>query len=172
MIRMKAVFASVPEWLLEQRREIGIDHLDEMWNGELHLVAMPEPIADYVTTELASALTYLLNGKLAVRTRTRIGDERDFRVPDVVVMRDETPAVVIEMLGEHEEARDKLPFYAAHGVAEIWLVDPAARTVELHRAIDGGTVAVAGTRSPTLGITVQTIEGRLQLTGGDQILDV
>jgi Uma2 family endonuclease len=169
---MKAVFASVPEWLLEQRRDIGIDHLDETWNGELHLVAMPEPIADYVTTELASALTYLLNGKLAVRTRARIGSERDYRVPDITVMRDEAPVVVVEMLGEHEEAREKLPFYASQGVAEIWLVDPAARTVELHRAIDGGTVVVAGTRSPTLGVDVVTVEGRLRLTSGDVVADV
>lgn len=170
---MKAVFASVPEWLLEQRREIGIDHLDEMWQGELHLVAMPEPIADHVTTELASALTYLLTGRFAVRTRVRIGSERDYRVPDVAIVRgdDEQPCVVVEMLGEHEEARAKLPFYSQLGIAEIWLVDPIARTVEIHRAIDGATVPVTG-RSPTLGIDVATANDRLRLTAGDTITEV
>lgn len=47
------------------------------------------------------------------------------------------PDLVVEILSPSTEARDrgvKMELYAAHGVREYWIVDPACMTVEVYRA--------------------------------------
>jgi Uma2 family endonuclease len=61
-------------------------------------------------------------------------DEHDYRVPDGLhrdfIDRVFYPtALVIEIVSPGEESWEKLPFYAAHGVQELLIVDPEARTV-------------------------------------------
>src|SRR5712691_6917722 len=119
---MRAVFVEVPEWLLEQRRDIGIDHRDEIWDGVLHLVALPLPENDALTTELACALNPIVESRgLRLRTHEHVGsDDDNYRVPDIAIVRDAHvgeaalagAALVIEMLGPSEEAHEKLPFYS------------------------------------------------------------
>lgn len=49
------------------------------------------------------------------------------------------PDLIVEVLSPSTEARDrgvKFQDYALHGVAEYWIVDPDAETVELHRLAD------------------------------------
>ena len=62
--------------------------------------------------------------------------EHDFRVPDGGLHRPgaagvshATAALVVEILSPDDESWQKLPFYAAHGVDEILIVDPAERAV-------------------------------------------
>jgi Uma2 family endonuclease len=40
-----------------------------------------------------------------------------------------TAALVIEVVSPGDESWEKLPFYAAHAVEELLIVDPAQRTV-------------------------------------------
>jgi Uma2 family endonuclease len=45
------------------------------------------------------------------------------------------PDWICEVLSKSTEAVDrtkKLPIYAAHGVAHVWLIDPIAKTLEVH----------------------------------------
>ena len=45
------------------------------------------------------------------------------------------PDWICEVLSKSTEAIDrtkKLPIYAAHGVAHVWLIDPLAKTLEVH----------------------------------------
>ena len=45
------------------------------------------------------------------------------------------PDWICEVLSKSTEDRDrnkKLPIYAAHGVAHVWLLDPIAKTLEVH----------------------------------------
>lgn len=45
------------------------------------------------------------------------------------------PDWICEILSKSTESVDrtkKLPIYAAHGVAHVWLIDPIARTLEVH----------------------------------------
>ena len=45
------------------------------------------------------------------------------------------PDWVCEVLSkstEHVDRDKKLPIYAAHGVSHVWLIDPGARTLEVH----------------------------------------
>ncbi|MBA3748102.1 MAG: Uma2 family endonuclease, partial [Solirubrobacterales bacterium] len=70
--------------------------------------------------------------------------EHDFRVPDGGLHRPgaagvwlHTAAVVVEILSPGDESWQKLPFYAAHHVDEVLLVDPAEHTVIWLQLQDG-----------------------------------
>jgi Uma2 family endonuclease len=43
----------------------------------------------------------------------------------------------------------KLPFYARHGIPEVWIVDLAARAVEMHRKPEQQAYAEVVTRGPS-----------------------
>jgi Uma2 family endonuclease len=66
-----------------------------------------------------------------------LGDsEHDFRVPDGALHRPgasgtwhPTAALVVEIVSPGDETWEKLPFYAAHSVDEVLIVDPQARSV-------------------------------------------
>jgi Uma2 family endonuclease len=58
--------------------------------------------------------------------------------PDQIVL--PAPDLIVEVLSESTERRDrgiKFRDYAAHGVAEYWLVDPVAEVVEQYENADG-----------------------------------
>jgi Uma2 family endonuclease len=69
--------------------------------------------------------------------RFNLGDsEEDFRVPDGGLHRPgagelwhPTAALVVEIVSPDDESWQKLPFYAAHQVDEMLIVDPAERAV-------------------------------------------
>jgi Uma2 family endonuclease len=59
---------------------------------------------------------------------------------DADTLRFPIPDLAVEVLSPSTEARDrgiKFQDYALHGVAEYWIVDPVAETVEAHRLADG-----------------------------------
>jgi len=76
-------------------------------------------------------------GLLAAMSEFNIGEsEHDFRVPDGGLHRPgasgvwlSTAALVVEILSPGDESWQKLPFYAAHHVDEILIVNPIERTV-------------------------------------------
>ncbi len=52
------------------------------------------------------------------------------------------PDLVVEVLSPSTERHDrsiKFEDYAAHGIAEYWIIDPVAQTVEQHTLPAGGT---------------------------------
>jgi Uma2 family endonuclease len=113
----------------------------------------------------------------------------DYRVPDLIVSRpaqrtrrgvDDTAALVVELRSPHDETDDKLPWYAARGIAEILVVDPPTRAIELYRSVGGEPFAVApdaddGVTLATLGVrlsTVGTANGpRLRIETDDAVTD-
>ena len=49
------------------------------------------------------------------------------------------PDWICEVLSKSTERTDrdkKLPIYAAHGVAHVWLIDPIGKTLEVHALVD------------------------------------
>ena len=74
-----------------------------------------------------------------------LGDsEHNFRVPDGGLHRSgvaetwlATAALVIEIVSPNDESWDKLPFYAAHNVDEVLIVDPAKRSIDWLALTDG-----------------------------------
>ncbi len=126
--------------LLERRRRLDLDRHDEMWEGVLHMAPAPRTAHADIQQQLAELL-----GPLARRAGLRpliggefnIGEPEDFRVPDGGLLRgrqdatwNPTAALVVEIVSPGDESREKLPFYAAHDVDEVLIVDPATRTCD------------------------------------------
>lgn len=188
---MRVLMLEAPRELLAQRRAWGGDKWDEMWDGVLHAVPIPsawhqELMLDLLRTiaQLPSAQGLVVVHRLAVLDPRR--PRRDYRVPDFVVaerkhVRNEGvfgPAkLVVELLVKGDETLAKLPFYAARGVEEVWLVDREPRTVEVLILRDGGYVQslpIDGvTPTDVLGVTLETIAGpRLRLAWHGDHADV
>ena len=132
--------------LLERRRQAGVDHLDEVWEGVRHLVPGPSFEHARVMTEVALVLGPLARAAALVPVmRFTVGEsEHDYRVPDGGLVRpgaagvwQSTAAMVVEVLSPDDQSWQKLPFYAEHHVDEVLLVDPAERTVTWLALRDG-----------------------------------
>jgi Uma2 family endonuclease len=99
-----------------------------------------------------------------------IGGPDDFRIPDLAILVDaddrlwnSTAALVVEILSPHDETLEKLPFYAAHGIDEVVIVDPVEHTTTWLRPapdVEGGFEPVA--RSIVLGAAVSDIDAEIE----------
>ncbi|MDQ6805505.1 MAG: Uma2 family endonuclease [Actinomycetota bacterium] len=126
--------------LLERRRLSGLDRLDEVWEGVLHMIPAPSFEHARITQQLAELLGPLASsaGLMAAMGEFNLGEsEHDFRVPDGGLHRSgaagvwlATAALVVEIVSPGDETWEKLPFYAAHNVDEVLIVDGAERKVD------------------------------------------
>jgi len=132
--------------LLERRHSSGLDRLDEIWEGVLHMVPAPSGPHSTVEWQLAQLLRPLAQrAGLHACGQHNLGEgEHDFRVPDGGLHRAPplvtwypTAALVLEIVSPNDETWEKLPFYAAHQVDEVLIVDPQERTVHW-LGLDGG----------------------------------
>jgi Uma2 family endonuclease len=124
--------------LKERRRVSGLDRLDEVWNGVLHMVPAPSYGHASVEVQLMRLLgPYADAAGLELIGQSNLGEgEHDFRVPDGALHHPgasgtwhPTAALVIEIVSPGDETWQKLPFYAAHGVEEVLILDPEERAV-------------------------------------------
>jgi Uma2 family endonuclease len=123
--------------LIERREALGLDHYDEVWEGVLHM----NPPPSHRHERLLALLIRLLGphadaAGLEITGGIGVGVKNDFRVPDLSLHRPgaapqwhPTVALALEILSPEDEAWDKLPFYAAHRVDELVIVDPEERLV-------------------------------------------
>lgn len=139
----------VEEWL-EQRRALGQDLFDEVWEGDYHVAPAPHGRHGLIDYQVARLL-----GPLADRAGLRgsgpcnVGGPENYRVPDQAYFRDASPEtyhataeLVVEIVSPGDESRSKFDFYFRAGVSEVLIVDPEARTAEWH-VNDGNTYAPA-----------------------------
>lgn len=125
--------------LIERRRRSGLERLDEVWEGVLHMVPAPSGEHAYIAQQLAELLgpPARAAGLIPAIGEFNLGeDEHDFRVPDGGLHRgrpsgvwQQTAAVVVEIVSPGDESWQKLRFYAAHHVDEVLIVDPQKRLV-------------------------------------------
>jgi Uma2 family endonuclease len=135
------------EALLERRRQAGVDRLDEVWQGVRHVVPGPSIEHADISQQLAELLgpPARAAGLRPTISEFNLGEsEHDFRVPDGGLHRPgaagiwhATAALVVEILSPDDETWQKLPFFAAHDVDEVLIVDPAERTVTWLALRDG-----------------------------------
>jgi Uma2 family endonuclease len=175
---MKAVMASVPEFILEWRRKTGADRRDEMWEGVLHM----SPEADREHQDLEGCLEGWLRQHWARPRRAKVyhrinistaevGNQwtDNFRIPDLVLLtRDRFhidrktyfaggPNVVVEIRSPNDESEEKLPFYASIGILEVWIIDRDTKQTDLY-VLEKGTYRLRSadtdgwTRSPFTGV--------------------
>jgi Uma2 family endonuclease len=181
---MRAVWIGVPESFLEERRRLGHDKRDELWEGVLHMVPPPSSAHIVVNSDLLVALA-----PIAKRRRMRalacepgvFGTDTNYRIPDLVIVRPdqiskrgfEGAELVVEVLSPDDESRDKFPFYAKVGVCEIWLIEPETRATEIYELVTGAYRPVAFAngvaRSPVLGIELRVINETLELRDGADV---
>lgn len=133
------------ERLIAQRHAAGADTHDEVWEGVYHMAPAPQRRHALLALRLAVRLEpYVRARALFGSTEFNLGEPNDYRVPDYGVHRAEgslayvpTAALVGEIMSPGDESWEKLPFYAAHGVDEAIIVDPADRSL-VWMALDEG----------------------------------
>jgi Uma2 family endonuclease len=188
---MRAVMIASPEWL-EDRRKTGADRWDEVWDGVLHVPPAPTAFHQRLESAIEAALRPLAIARgLEVFHQLAVLEPNDharnYRIPDLVVV---DPAEVIsagtegpvelaiEILSPDDESRDKMPFYAARRVMELWLVDRETRAAEVYLLRGKTYVAVladrAGVvRAPALDLELTVVAGpRLRIataTSADEV---
>lgn len=179
---MRGLLLDVPDDLLAERRRLGIDRWDEMWEGVLHLVPPPSGWHQEFGTELVVTLTPVAKAR-GLRLSYETGlfhSDRSYRTPDLVVSLpvqrtargvEGGAELVVELLSPGDETYEKLPFYAAFPVREVLVVNPDTRAVELFVLRGGSYHAVVAdetgrVRSAVLGVTFATRDGpRLEVEG-------
>lgn len=147
---MKAMMVEVPEQLVASRKRTGADQWDEMWNGVLHMAAMPINKHQHFAVEL---LVYLRRYWARPR-RARVYHEvnlasvggwpGDYRVPDLVLLSKErfhidrgkyfegAPDALVEIHSPGDETYDKLPFYEELKVPEVWIIHRDTKEPEVY----------------------------------------
>lgn len=174
---MRAVLVNAPETQIEAMREerqrLGIDTLDECWNGEWHFVNPPKYWHIRLTTDLLRILDPLALSSGLVPSGDGCGvfsAPDDFRVPDLTFARPEhitddgitSAELVIEIRSPGDDSYDKLPFYASRGIGEVLIVH-RDRTFELRRLVDNTYEVVAeadgGVHVASLDVVMRTISG-------------
>jgi Uma2 family endonuclease len=133
--------------LLECRKLSGLHRLDEVWVGVLHMVPAPSGVHAYIAHQLAVLLDGPARaaGLVPAMHEFNLGSsEEDFRVPDGGLHRTiprsvwrSTAALVVEIVSPGDESWQKLPFYAAHQVDEVLIVDPDEHAVHWLALADG-----------------------------------
>ena len=177
---MRAVVLEMPPHWLEERRRLGHDIRDEVWDGVLHMVPQPGTPHMRFSARLHEVLAPLARTRgyeaLYELALYESPDDKNYRVPDVVVVDaahlsqrgiEKRAEIAIEILSPNDESRDKLPFYATCGVGEVWLIDPITRTFEILSL--GDRYATVRDESAVLGVKLSTVPGpllRLEWSGG------
>jgi Uma2 family endonuclease len=176
-----------PEFL-EERRRLGLDQRDEVWDGVLHMV----PPASFKHYDLGAELIATLLPLAKARELKMVYEAglidgpgwQNYRVPDLMIVDPSqvedrgvvgAATLVIEILSPDDESRKKLPFYASRGVGEVWLVEPTTRVTEV-LLLGSGTYtpsipdARGVTSAPALGLALSVVAGpllRVTWTGGE-----
>ncbi len=135
------------EQLRERREQLGLDHHDEVWDGVLHMNPPPSTEHQGVLQQLTEILSPLARraGVVPLIQVFGLGENRhNYRSPDGGLFRTQphgvwqtTAALVIEVVSPGDETWHKLDYYAAHGVEELLIVDPAKHRVQWF-ALQGG----------------------------------
>lgn len=141
---MATVRVEPSETFLAERRKLGLDLFDEMWEGELHMVPAPSFNHQDIGTQLIAALVPIVaTVGLKALYETGLYDpdvagHESFRVPDVTVFEPrlvaargiEGPAsLVVEIRSPNDETFDKFPYYERLAVGEVLVIDPTRHEV-------------------------------------------
>ena len=176
--------------MLEERRRLGHDLLDEVWDGVLHMVPPPGATHQSFARDLFLFLHSRLREGSKIFWETGLylsPDESNYRIPDLIVAADADIAergvekraeLVVEVLSKNDMSRDKLPFYAACNVKEVWLLDPKSREHEIY-VLRGGQYFAATpdrdgiTHAPLLALDFRTVDGpKLRVTAADTTVEI
>lgn len=157
----------IEEWL-RLRRERGQDSFDEVWEGVYHVAPAPHRRHGWLDRQVSRLLDPLAErAGLYPSGPCNIGVEDDHRVPDGAYFRDasmvtwsDTAAIVVEIVSPDDETWAKLGFYHRHGVDELIIADPKARTVDI--LVRGVHAYEPATASALLGISATDLHAAIR----------
>jgi Uma2 family endonuclease len=153
------------EALLAERRRLGLDHRDEIWAGQHHMMT-PGPSGPHavVAADLLRALHAPAGQRVA--TATNLGEPDDFRIPDLSILSPpfdrtyfDTASLVVEVASPGDDSWRKFDFYAAHGVDEVLIADPQTSTLHWFDLV--GDRYQPTHRSDLLGVDVAEVHAAI-----------
>ncbi|MBI2920814.1 MAG: Uma2 family endonuclease [Planctomycetes bacterium] len=180
---MKAVLVHVTDRELAQRRRLGLDRYDEMWEGVLHRAPAPDYEHQRIKLKLCTFLDALLSSNarglpaLEVNVFDDAAPETDYRIPDIAFLapargnllaRDGIhggPDAVIEIRSPEDETYAKFPFFEKLGVREVVVVHRDSKQPEVHRPAGGRLTLVPA--DPEGWVISEAIGIRLRVLPGD-----
>ncbi len=131
--------------LFDERKRLGLDTHDEIWNGEYHMA----PAAAFRHGRMQGLLFGLLDRRssrvgLCAGLEFNLGTADDFRVPDLGVHRGDpegiwfdTAVIVVEVRSPDDESLEKFDFYFEHNVEEILIADLTTKAIVWFTRGDG-----------------------------------
>ena len=174
--------AVVPDELIEERRRLGLDRRDEMWDGVLHLVPPASSAHNEIGADLAAILWQPAKSRGFRRFNEpgvfdpHVSNMTSYRVPDLGYARPEhvsdrgiegRAVLAVEILSPRDESQEKLPFYRQVGVEELLYVDQTNKAFEVRRPNGDGWRLVGPddgwTELVSLGVALRLFGGRLQV---------
>jgi Uma2 family endonuclease len=179
----------MPEELIAQRRRLGLDKKDEMWEGVLHMNLPGTWEHQRIQGDLYALLRPIGHAQsLQVMIETGVfnpadSEWKDFRTPDILVCTDEAHSdrgvegravLAIEVRSPGDESFEKIPFYGRMGVGELLIIDRDDKSVrrwlnsgrelsEVEPAEDGWH------RLGALPVEIRGYSGALQVRVGDRV---
>jgi Uma2 family endonuclease len=175
MARVKVVQPRVSYADLERAPEDGRRY--ELYDGEVFVVPAPLPrhqVSQQLALEVLRAYAAQHGGFAVDSPIDIVFSDFDVVQPDVVFFRRErqhlidldapirhAPDLCVEVLSPSTAATDrgrKMQMFARYGVPEYWIVDPLARTVEVHRLANGAYMVTSVARDRDV-IVSPTIDG-------------
>src|ERR687886_983151 len=142
-----------PAHFLEERRRLGHDRRDEMWEGVLHLVPQPISRHQWLAIKLAAVLVPRAEAKglypMQEPSVFRPGRTDSWRIPELGFARPEYVSrrgiegraeLVVEVHSPGDETYDKLPFYGEVGCQELLVIDRDSVAIELFVQQDAAMV--------------------------------
>ncbi len=196
---MRATYVEIPEGVIRERRRLGIDKFDEMWEGELHMSPFPSWEHQGVVDDLAAFFKFHWQDLGEGVRRTNVGVKppgtpdvelegaqvpENYRGPDLVfLLRGHEDRVqggwvvgpsdaVIEVRSPGDETYKKFPFYHGLGIPEVIVVHRNTKAVEAYTRGTTEYERVAPNPDGWVDSTILDTAFRTEAnpTGGDPIL--
>ena len=187
VLAMDTVVIDPPSAVLAERQRLGLDHHDEVWDGEYHLVPSPSNEHMRVEGELFAALLPVIRGtELEIRIEISVFEPGapgacDYRTPDLTIYprgvgsergADGAASLVVEIRSPADESFEKLPYYAQLGIGEVLIIDRDTKVVRRWELIDGLLVESPGSPAGThhlscVPVVLHTEDGVVVVTTED-----
>jgi Uma2 family endonuclease len=157
--------------LRKERAATGADKYDEVWDGVLVLMPLPNVLHQHILVCLDAIMTAILGYPggnpnrwfPGINLSDRVeGWTSNYREPDFAVFLEGNPAenhgthwvggpdFAVEIVSTDDSAWDKLPFYAGVGTKEVLIIDRDPWLLELYQ-LKRGKLKLVGSAQPNDG---------------------
>ena len=163
MNRLMVLDADISEAVIRERKRLGHDRYDEVWDGVYVMPAMPTNFHQSLVHDLSVVFDVVVPKETGtIHPGANVSDrnagwKQNFRVPDIVVVLPDGRAIdrgthwqggpdfLVEIASPGDDTEEKLPFFAHIGVREVLIVQRDSRELTLLRLKDGEFVEVEAT---------------------------